>query len=307
MPSPGHLGRSARPAEGDRPTERAVSAATARIHPRGRTAGHIRVLAAWERVAGVLANKAALDPIAQAAAIVGVTGAARTEVKAALDQLKNLNRIQHSLEHESLCASACKRMAMIEHIAGDREATESQVREMSRHYQWAEVLGRRNNDTNWFYPALNRVVADVVARIRDPDQPPLDGAATEELRRCIEMRIHSDPDFQSVVGRVELRLYCALGNERLATELVSILEQFDDLYLRAKAPRFWSSVRDQLDFFLLLCKDSLAPTEVDASEQLMQRLLEISPRARLSKAGGVVPRLPAPRPGAKAKRSATVP
>jgi hypothetical protein len=229
-------------------------------------------------------------------------------VKAALDQLENLNRIQPSLERESLCASAYKRLAMIEHIAGEKDSAQRAVREMSRHYQRAEIFGRRRNDVNWVYPALNRLVADVVDRLRDGHQPPFDNAVTADLRGAVDTWIHADPDFQSVVGRIELNLYSALARETLATELVTILEQFDDLYLRAKAPRFWSSVRDQLDFVLLLCQDSLAPTEAAASERLMQRLLEISPRARISRADGAARKPAAPRrTTARAKKPVTVP
>lgn len=304
--------------------ERAVSAndGTASIRAMEQL-GNARVLAAWERMIGVLAGlqdlmrQAQSDEPGAAAAqeqVNATLGAAaqpaRHQVKTALEQLQNLNKIQPSLEREALCASACKRLAMVEYIAGKESDAEAAVREMGRHYKRAEVLGRRADDMQWFYPALNGVIADVVETLRDKSRARFNPAVTEDLRTAIGAKIHSEPDFQSVVGQIELSLYCALASESLATELVPILEQFDDLYLRAKAPRFWDSVRDQFDFVLLLCQSHLKPQERDASKQLMRRLVEISPRPRFSEAFlPARPTRPVPpvrRTTAKAKKDALV-
>ena len=75
---------------------------------------------------------------------------------------------------------------------------------MAQHYQRAEALARQAGHPEWYYPALNRMAADLVAHAGTAGWPGFDGADTALLRQCLETKRRDDPDFWSVVGLPEL-------------------------------------------------------------------------------------------------------
>ena len=121
---------------------------------------------------------------------------------------------------------------------------------MKLHYGRAEALARADNDPQLFYPALNRMAAELVVDAGKPRWRKFDPAAVDAARASLAAKARDDPDFWSVVGLTELRVYMAIADRKLAAELDVILGELDDLYARVSAPSEWSSVLDQLRFVL---------------------------------------------------------
>jgi hypothetical protein len=70
------------------------------------------------------------------------------------------------------------------------------------------------------------------------------------VRNDLAAKTRDDPDFWSVVGLTELRLYEAIAERKLAIELDAIMREYDDLHARVSATTSWGSVRDQVRFVL---------------------------------------------------------
>jgi hypothetical protein len=125
---------------------------------------------------------------------------------------------------------------------------------MALHYQRAETLARQGGHPGWFYPALNRMAAELVAHAgQHADQKPwkgFDSAHTTQLRQCLEDQRRNAPDFWSVVGLPELATLEALANGHLARQLPAIAAVYEDLHTRAGTAWMWASVADQAGFVL---------------------------------------------------------
>ena len=243
--------------------------------------GNTLVLAAWEDVCKAQGSKqgrqAALD-----AAVAG----AHHDLTEAILMLEGLNTIQTSAERQSLWASAYKRKAMVHKTDNRKDDALNAVAQMQQRYLRAEELGRAGGGTDWFYPALNKIAAQVITYLHDRANKPFDAAAAALLAHGLEQKIHAAPDFQSVVSRIELSIYCALAGDTLPADVGTILAQFDDLFVRAKAPRYWNSVRDQFTFVLLLCRDKMTPETKAACDMIARRLCAIAPHPSCGGGGG---------------------
>jgi pimeloyl-ACP methyl ester carboxylesterase len=195
---------------------------------------NLRARAAWESVAKGRPSARAL-------------GLARTTIARALGALEKLCSLQETTERASVAGSAWKRLAMIEGLAGRPKDERTALDRMRERYAHAEALA---GAADLFYPAMNRMAAELVLRCGDSAWKGLDAASVAAARRSLEARARNDPDFWSVVGQTELRVYEALAARGLAAALPSILREYDDLRQRVGAAWMWSSVRDQLAFIL---------------------------------------------------------
>ena len=83
----------------------------------------------------------------------------------------------------------------------------------------------------------------------------------------------ADPDFWSVVGQTELRLYKTLaGDGQLATARDSIELGFQDLHKRVSAAWMWASVYDNARFVLHKYAARGEGKEGKAAAALLERL-----------------------------------
>ena len=94
--------------------------------------------------------------------------AARAEIVAALDMLERLAKLQPTIERESLCGSAWKRMALLEAHAKRPSAETKAIMNMKLRYANAETLARASNHPQVFYPALNRMAAELIVDAARP-------------------------------------------------------------------------------------------------------------------------------------------
>jgi hypothetical protein len=180
------------------------------------------------------------------------------------------------MERESILGSAYKRLVMVEALAGKPEAGARALASMKVHYERAEQLGRDAKLSDFFYPAMNRMAAELALNAGRPGWKGLDSAAVGAVRHSLAAKVRDDPDFWSVVGQTELRLYEALGKRALSQERALIERAYDDLHLRVSAQWMWASVRDQLQFVLPKYVGRTGGAERKAALGLLERLEELA-------------------------------
>jgi hypothetical protein len=154
------------------------------------------------------------------------------------------------MEREALCGSAYKRLALIEAAAGRSREERRAISRMQAHYARAETLGRDGGLAASFYPALNRIAADLVLHAGERGWRGLDPSAVALIRRSLAETVRDNPDFWCVAGQIELSMYEAVATGLLSRARRSIEAAYEDLHTRVAAPRMWGSVRDQAQFVL---------------------------------------------------------
>jgi tetratricopeptide (TPR) repeat protein len=199
---------------------------------------------------------------------------ARREILTAIRQLERLLAIDATSERASLVGSAFKRLVTLEAKSGRTAASREAIGEMAKYYRQAEDLARRNNSDNLFYPAANRMSAELVLNVGRPNWPGFDAGDIAAVRQSLQRKAAADPDFWSVVGLTELRIYEMLADRKLAKALDSILNDLADVKARANAPRKWASVRDQAEFTLspYIGARELPAPEREAARKLLKQL-----------------------------------
>jgi tetratricopeptide (TPR) repeat protein len=219
--------------------------------------GNLRARRAFERVQRA-EEAAATDEGRRALEAALDTG--RDEIGKALKLLEMLTLLQPTLERESLCGSACKRLAMLEHVAARRsggvpdekhQAVEmNAVKRMADHYRKAEHIARESAGAGLHHPVLNRMAAELVAGFDDPSWQGFSAEASATVRESLRCKQAEDPDFWSVAGTYELQLYEALAERKLSVRLDDLRSGYEDLRRRVSAGWMWASVRDQARFVL---------------------------------------------------------
>ncbi|HEV8095098.1 MAG TPA: CHAT domain-containing protein [Burkholderiales bacterium] len=175
---------------------------------------------------------------------------AREEIEAARALLERAAELSPTSERESLCGSAWKRLAMLEAAARRPRDEAKALENMRDRYTKAEQMARAHRNDKLFYPALNRMAAELIVDAGKPRWRGFDRVALEEVRANLAANARDDPDFWSVVGLAELRVYQAVAARKLATELDSIIREYDDLHVRINASSMWRPVLEQLRFVL---------------------------------------------------------
>jgi pimeloyl-ACP methyl ester carboxylesterase/tetratricopeptide (TPR) repeat protein len=195
---------------------------------------------------------------------------ARIEIKEALKQLTLLCSIQSTLERQSLCGSVSKRLALVEAVAGNGEAERKAINLMKTHYGKAEALAVQSNDPQWYYPALNRIAAELI--VGSVANSPQLNKHLSVLRQTLERLVNEEPNFETVSSLIQTKLYQALANNRLEEELPCLEGELDDLHRRVPAVLKWGSVYDQTNF--VLRRLELSTGAVEPAAQLLVRLKE---------------------------------
>lgn len=212
---------------------------------------------AWSRV-----RAAAQTPPRQRAAALQ---SARHDIAQACQALQALVAVAVTLERESLLGSACKRLVLVERVAGDAAAEARALADMAAHYGRAEAIALQQGHAELFYPALNLLAADLLRG------EPLDAQRAQRTRESLQRKRLDDPDFWSVAGLPELAVIEALHAGTLAAALPDIESTLADLHARAGSAWLWASLADQWGF--ILGHPGVARgAERAAAEQLLARL-----------------------------------
>jgi tetratricopeptide (TPR) repeat protein len=206
------------------------------------------------------------------AAVRDAALAARAPLREALATIERLIALQPTMERESLAGSACKRLAMVEREAGRGAEAAAAVQQMQRHYARAEALGRSSESSDRYYPALNRMAAELVAEAARPGWRGFDAADVSAVRQRLVERSRDDPDFFSVAGLTELRVYEALAVKRLAPALAALEVEYGELHRRVSGTHYWRSVHDTARFVLEPYGERAGAAEKRASAALLALL-----------------------------------
>jgi hypothetical protein len=162
-------------------------------------------------------------------------------------------------------------------------------------YLAAEQLARQAKASNLFYPAMNRMAADIILRSGDAGWEGLRSDELKEVRQNLVAKSQTDPDFWSQAGLIELDVYKALAyrnnagevSGKLAAALDGIQRRFQDLHARVSSPRMWSSVYDQARFVLeKYIQNVRVQPEKDAAKKLLAFLQELAAGTRAYFAAG---------------------
>jgi CHAT domain-containing protein len=240
-------------------------------------------------------------------ALPGVPGdvalaGARAAILDAIGQLKGLKALQTTVERESLLGSAYKRLAVLAAQAGDAAAEEEAIGQMVVYYAAAERIAKETGAPNLYYPAMNRMAAELALHAGSDAWQRLDAEAVAAARASLRAKTDDDPDFWSVVGETELALYEALSAGALAPALQPLLEGYDDVGRRVTSAWRWKSVRDQLDFILPRYVARASAAEQEAARKLREHLTQLA--AREERAAATPEAVAAPGAPRKPKKAA---
>jgi tetratricopeptide (TPR) repeat protein/triacylglycerol esterase/lipase EstA (alpha/beta hydrolase family) len=206
---------------------------------------------------------------------------ARAKIEDAMKLLDHLLAIGPTLERESLYGSAFKRLALIEQRAGRPDAELAAIEGMRQHYAEAEKIARARAEgdpsarPNVFYPAMNRIAAQLVLEAGTRGATPLDQQELESIRRSMA---EAPAEFWSVIGQTELSMYASLFAGTLADDLQSLTDSFRGHYALAKAKKSWDSVYDNATFVLSKYATRAKPGEVSAVRVLLGELARLAGR-----------------------------
>ena len=116
------------------------------------------------------------------------------------------------------------------------------------------------------------MAAELVADAGRPGWRGFDAAATAAVRQCLAERTREDPDFWTVAGLTELRLYEAVAARALAAASAAIQREYDELHRRVSGTHYWRSVHDTARFVL----DAYAKRAGAADKKAARRWLRCS-------------------------------
>ena len=179
--------------------------------------------------------------------------AARKPLREALAMIEQLLGLHPTMERESIAGSACKRLALIEAAsaaAGAPARALEAVKRMRAHYARAEALAHAADSSEIYYPALNRMAAELVCDAAQPGWRGFDPADTAFVRQRLADKTRNDPDFWSVAGLTELRVYESAAAHALAPALAAIAAEYAELQRRVSGTNYWRSLYDTARFVL---------------------------------------------------------
>jgi CHAT domain/Lecithin:cholesterol acyltransferase len=185
-----------------------------------------------------------------ARAVHAAAAKARAPLREALATIERLTGLHPTMERESLAGSACKRLAMVEAEAGTPATLLAAVRRMKAHYARAEAMARSVDAADLYYPALNRMAAELVVDAGTPGWRGFDEGAIAYVRQRLADKTRDDPDFWSVAGQTELRLYEAVAARALAAAQGALLQEYAELHRRVSGTNYWRSLYDSARFVL---------------------------------------------------------
>jgi hypothetical protein len=232
-------------------------------------------LEAMEQLANLMVRVAweGIERATTGAARRAAVRAARTEIDEARALLDTLLAVGPTVEREALHGSALKRLALIEAEAGDADAERKAIEGMKRHFGRAEDIARTVGAPNLYYPAMNRMAAELAlleGRATSTALPREDVAAA---RDSLAAAARDKPDFWSVVGQTELSMYEAVFARTLGQCLAALTLEFTGLHDRVpRARKHWASVYDNATFILKKYRRHAPPAERKAADELLQTL-----------------------------------
>ena len=202
--------------------------------------------------------------------------AARDEITAAITKLQTLAGLQPTLERYSLCGSAWKRMALLEHKVGDRKAQAAALQMSAEAYGRAEKLALDARDGNIFYPSLNRMAVEFALHVGTTGWKGFEPEQLAVVRGNLQRAAAEDPNFENHVGLIELEMYEALAVRGLLAVQSALTSALRDLFQKASGLRGWQSVADQAELVLGSYAEQAGASEKQAAQELLAVFNELA-------------------------------
>jgi len=193
-------------------------------------------------------------------------------IERALQLLGKLQTLDETLERDSLIASIYKRRALVDEVIGRRTRMAESLREMQRYYERAQHVGEGSGTLDVYYPASNRLAADVALNAGKRGWRGLDSEITAIVTSSLDAKKVNDADFWSVAGEIELRQYEALARRKLTAAYPQLQKAYQDLHKRVSATRMWASVYDTACLVLPSYVDRVTGREQSTANALLEQL-----------------------------------
>ncbi|HVL75561.1 MAG TPA: CHAT domain-containing protein [Noviherbaspirillum sp.] len=192
--------------------------------------------------------------------------------------LEKLCMFQATAKRHSLCAYICKRIAMVEAIAGqdwkEKDATENMKEQCGKALELAAAIEAADQH----YPALNLLAAEINLHGEAVSWETVAPLAQKAMSCGTNPAGHTYLDFRSHLIKVELLIYESVVRQQLAGNLERIMQRLSELHEYDNALERWQSVRDNGWFVLSKYGKRARPDEQRAAATL---LLELDRRAGL--------------------------
>ena len=193
-------------------------------------------------------------------------------IEQSLALLTKLIAVERTMERASLIGSAHKRRALVHGAAGRRTRIQRDLQQMKASYQDAQDIGEKNGASDLYYPASNRLAADVALHAGKRRWRTLDRETARLVRKSLQEKSTTDPDFWSVVGETELDQYEALARRKLARARKQLNKAYEDLHKRVTSTRMWASVYDTACLVLPNYASRATGKERAAANELLAQL-----------------------------------
>jgi hypothetical protein len=219
--------------------------------------GSLRAHRAWSRVA-------------QAAPGGEDFATGLTQLQQALQELQALADLQPTMERLALVGSTCKRLAQLHGRAGQTAQERTALEQATAAYRQSEARALSTGHAeSLFYPALNRMALELVSSGHTPEWAGFAAETTAAVRRSLQLKASTDPDFWSWVGLADLTLYEVLAGRNLTEREAEIESGYADIQARVQSKRSWGSVADQAGFVLRAYAGAAPAAEAQAALRLL--------------------------------------
>ncbi|MBN3751481.1 CHAT domain-containing protein [Paraburkholderia sp. Tr-20389] len=197
--------------------------------------------------------------------------AARERVNGALKRINTLIALSPTMERHNICASAYKRLAMIERFAQQPKAEHEALEMMLKGYYASLDRARITDDSNSFYPALNCLAAELV--VRPPGEiRSLNNDLANNAESWLARKNRQSPDFWSVYSVSELNIYRWLADGTFSDHAPQLELTLARLHTRVPSVRYWRIVSGQCEFVLSRFCSAANEGEYDAAQRLLNLL-----------------------------------
>ena len=128
-----------------------------------------------------------------------------------------------------------------------------------------------SNDAQLCYPGLNRMAIELVLHAAKADWA-FDSAANGRVRRSLQAKHDTDPDFWSSADLINFSMFEALASRTLAENGALLADAFAELHRRVSKPGDWGSVADQAVFVFGAFLQGASKAEGGAAQALQDQL-----------------------------------
>jgi tetratricopeptide (TPR) repeat protein len=240
-----------------------------------------RAEAATDGGASYRASEQHANLMARRAPKLGDAAKALADVQRAIARLQALQALQPTAQRHALLGSAYKRLTLLHHAAGRRQAEMQALAQGARHYELAErghLAASRLAGTpqaalheaaRGYYPALNAQAMHLRWALLQPKATAMPRVRSTGIEAALRAAAERDPDFWTRIGPLELRLMRAIAARRLQSVAEPLAEAWASLHQRVPTAHLWESVRTTAALLLEPYQQRATKAEREAALMLL--------------------------------------